>query len=266
MYPLEYLVDFACNFPLHRSTLHFTQRENCALWTKGYSDRAVDDPSHRDCSATIRRNFRGESTIKECITNHQLDSFPGLTPSCTKLLPPSTTTYKGHKKFVGKGTRSARSQAQDIRDARQELRYMNPTNHVATATDRKIGFFCYAALADANEGTVYTDLTGRFPTRSYVGSQYIFVCYAYQPNAVLIRAMTSREASDHVEAMTSACKYLKQQGFEPKLNILNNECSKLLQKYIESERVRTQMVEPDNHRVNAAERIIQTVKNHFAAG
>ena len=126
------------------------------------------------------------STIEKAIANHQLDSFPGLTPGCTRLLPPSTATYKGHMKLVGKGARSTRSLAQDMRDARTELKDMNPTDHVATVTDKEIDFFCYAALADANEGTVYTDLTGRFPTRSYAGSQYIFVCYAYQPNAVLI--------------------------------------------------------------------------------
>ncbi|KAL7523489.1 hypothetical protein ACHAWF_000544, partial [Thalassiosira exigua] len=49
--------------------------------------------------------------------------------------------------------------------------------------------------------------------------------------------MKSPEASDHVEAMTSAYEYLKQQGFKPKLNILDNQCSKLLQKYIENDRV-----------------------------
>ncbi|KAL7529888.1 hypothetical protein ACHAWF_004298, partial [Thalassiosira exigua] len=171
------------------------------------------------------------STIEKAISNHQLDTFPGLMLGCTKLLPPSIATYKGHMKLV----------------------------------DREIDFFCYAALADVNKGTVYTDLTGRFPTR-YAGSQYIFVCYAYKLNTVLIGAMKSREASDHVEAMTSTYEYFKQRGFKPKLNILDNECSKLLQEYIESERVRIQMVEPDNHRVNAAERLIQTVKNHFVAG
>ncbi|KAL7537684.1 hypothetical protein ACHAWF_005869 [Thalassiosira exigua] len=47
---------------------------------------------------------------------------------------------------------------------------------------------------------------------------------------------------------------------------MDNECSKLLRDYIEGEHVKIQLVEPDNHRINAAERAIQTFKNHSVAG
>ena len=51
--------------------------------------------------------------------------------------------------------------------------------------------FCYGALADTVTGTVYTDLPGRFPVLSIRNMQYIFVCYAYESNAILIRPMDS---------------------------------------------------------------------------
>ena len=39
-----------------------------------------------------------------------------------------------------------------------------------------------------------------------------------------------------------------------------------MQNYVQSQGVDWQIVEPDNHRVNAAERAIQTFKCHFIAG
>jgi len=47
---------------------------------------------------------------------------------------------------------------------------------------------------------------------------------------------------------------------------MDNECSKAVQEYITSEEIAIQLVEPKDHRVNAAERAIQTFKHHFVAG
>ncbi len=52
--------------------------------------------------------------------------------------------------------------------------------------------FCFAALANANSRTMYTDLTGSFPVRSFKNMQYIFVAYVYDLNAIIIRAMPTR--------------------------------------------------------------------------
>merc|ERR1711884_396457 len=61
-------------------------------------------------------------------------------------------------------------------------------------------------------------------------------------------------------------EYLEERGFEPKLNVTDNKCSKAVKKYMKKHDVRWQLVEPNNNRVNAAERAIQTFKNHFLAG
>ena len=63
-----------------------------------------------------------------------------------------------------------------------------------------MGLFCFAALADTIKGTIYTDLPGRFAVRSIRKMQYIFVCYAYKPNAILVRSMKSREMECMVQA------------------------------------------------------------------
>jgi hypothetical protein len=49
--------------------------------------------------------------------------------------------------------------------------------------------FCFAALAGANTGTMYMDLTGSFPVWSFKNKQYIFVAYVYDLNAIILCAM-----------------------------------------------------------------------------
>ncbi len=47
---------------------------------------------------------------------------------------------------------------------------------------------------------------------------------------------------------------------------MDNEASRAVQEYIQSQNVDWLLAEPNNHRVNAAKRAIQTFKNHFLAG
>ena len=60
--------------------------------------------------------------------------------------------------------------------------------------------------------------------------------------------------------------YVTKRGFKPNLNIINNVALKAVQAYLEAENVGIQLVEPHNHKVNAAEREIQTFKNHLIVG
>ena len=68
--------------------------------------------------------------------------------------------------------------------------------------------FCYAALADQNENTIYSDLAGRFPVRAFSGSNYIFIAYIYTINAILIRPMKSRGDDCMVAAFKDIYSYL----------------------------------------------------------
>jgi hypothetical protein len=55
-------------------------------------------------------------------------------------------------------------------------------------------------------------------------------------------------------------------GFSPTLHILDNECSHVMKQAFAKHSVNFQLVPPHVHRRNAAERAIQTWKNHFSAG
>ena len=193
-------------------------------------------------------------TVLNAVKNQQLDSFPGMTEALLKHLPPSTGTAKGHMHQTRSNVRSTRSNTQDVKDARLDLQDMNPTQEACSAQDRNL--FCYAALADAKSGVIYTDLPGRFPVASIRNMQYIFVCYAYEPNAILVRPMKNRENESMVAAYKDIYEYLTSKNFKPKLNVTDNECSKAVQSYIASQDVDWQLVEPNDHRVNAAERAI----------
>ena len=163
-----------------------------------------------------------------------------------------------------KGVKTTRGTAQAIKDARLDLADMNPPQQICALHEHNV--VCYATLADSNTGTIYTDLPGPFPVRSIRNMQYIFVCYVYKPNAILVRPMKSRSDACMVGAYTDIYKYLDSVNQKQTLTVTDSEASKAVQNYIQSQDVDWQLVEPDNHRVNAAKRAIQTFKNHFIAG
>ena len=157
--------------------------------------------------------------------------------------------------------RSTRNNEQEVKNAKFEVMDMNPPQMCSA-----LGMFYFAALSDANEGTMYTYLTGKLPVISYKNNQYVFVAYFYSINAIIVRPMPSRTDDAMVATFKEIIEELKSCGHKPQLNVMDNECSKAVQQYINSEKINIQLVEPHDHRVNAAERAIQTFKHHFIAG
>jgi hypothetical protein len=125
--------------------------------------------------------------------------------------------------------------------------------------------FCFAALADANTGTMYTDLTGSFPVRSFKNMQYIFVAYVYDLNAIIVCAMPTRTNAAMITTFKEVVEVLRIRGYHPALNVMDKKCSTVVERYIRSEKINIQLVPPHNHRANAAKRAIATFKEHFIA-
>ena len=82
----------------------------------------------------------------------------------------------------------------------------------------------------------------------------------------LVCPMKSRSDACMVAAYKDIYEYLESVKQKPTLNVTDNEASKAVKNYIQSKNVDWQLVEPDNHWVNAAEQAIQTFKNHFLGG
>jgi hypothetical protein len=117
-----------------------------------------------------------------------------------------------------------------------------------------------------NQGQLYTDLTGKFPTQSSKGNSYVMVCYIYDCDYVKVIPMKSRSALEWVKAYDSIQQELTVKGFKPKLQTLDNEGSAALKNFFTVNDIAYQLVPPHCHRRNAAERAIRTFKEQFVAG
>ncbi len=113
--------------------------------------------------------------------------------------------------------------------------------------------FCFAALANANTRTLYTDLTGSFPVRLFKNMQYIFVAHVYDLNAIIVRAMPTRTNAAMITAFKEVIEVLQTRGYHPELNVMDNKCSTMVERYIWSEEINIQLVPP------------ATFKEHFIA-
>ncbi len=77
--------------------------------------------------------------------------------------------------------------------------------------------------------------------------------------------MMSCTDASMVQAFTKVISILKSGSYHPALNMIENECSAAVKKYIWSKSINIQLVPPHNHQVNAAKCTITTFKEHFIA-
>jgi hypothetical protein len=126
---------------------------------------------------------------------------------------------------------------------------MFPAHKACTAQD----MFSFATLAEAMTGTMYTDLTGAFPVRSFKNIIYIFIAYIYDLNPIIVRPMASCTDASFIAAFTKVFAILRAWNYQPALNVMGNECSKVVEKHIRANRMTIHLIPPHNHHVNAAE-------------
>ncbi len=138
---------------------------------------------------------------------------------------------------------------------------MFPAHEACAAQD----MFCFAALTDATTGTMYMDLTDAIPVKSFKNMIYIFIAYIYDLNAIIVRPMALSTDSSLIAAFKKVFAILCVWNYQPALNVMDNECSKAVEKHIRANRMMIQLVSPHNHRVNTAKQAIGTFKEHFIA-
>ena len=61
--------------------------------------------------------------------------------------------------------------------------------------------FCFAALAEKEKGTVYTDATGALPVLSLDGHQYYVVTYDYDNNFIEAKEVSDLKDETIVETV-----------------------------------------------------------------
>jgi hypothetical protein len=78
--------------------------------------------------------------------------------------------------------------------------------------------------------------------------------------------MKDRGDKEMVRAFDFPIQSLILRGLKPLLQSLDNEASLALRNYLTKQGITYQLTPPHIHRINNAERAIQTFKNHFIAG
>ena len=125
--------------------------------------------------------------------------------------------------------------------------------------------FCFGAFADKHTGVVYNDMTGNFPFVSIDGSVCYFIMYHYESNSILATPIDGMMDQIIFDAYKKNFDMLEKKGFKVKMNVMDNQATKYIKKFLTEKECELQLVEPHNKRMNAAERAIQTWKDAFIA-
>jgi hypothetical protein len=92
-----------------------------------------------------------------------------------------------------------------------------------------------------------------------------FVLYHYKSNCILADPIKALDDKMIFEAYWKQYDKLTKKGFKVKLNVMDNQATKYIKQFLTENDCQLQLVEPHNHRVNAAERAIQTFIDVFIA-
>jgi hypothetical protein len=219
------------------------------------------------------------SALENALIHQWIHNVPGLTLDRLRKFPPhSKATVKGHLKQKQKNKQSTKKKKKSAAPSTtpsngpnedpSEPEMNTDTNPLPDSPSNARTHLCYAAIIDVRspEGQIYSDQTGRLPVASIHGNNYIFVLYDYDSNHIFAEPIKSRHAKPIMDAYKRVHARLVQAGLRPQLQRLDNECSDILKEFMREQQVDFQLAPPGIHRCNAAERAIQTFKDHFIAG
>ena len=94
----------------------------------------------------------------------------------------------------------------------------------------------------------------------------MLILYDQDSNYIHVEPMSSRSGKDILAKCKKGFGLFTSRGLTPLLQRLDNEASTVLQQFLRDQDVDFQLVLPNVHRQNAAERAIRTFKNHMIAG
>jgi hypothetical protein len=89
------------------------------------------------------------------------------------------------------------------------------------------------------------------------------VAYNYDANSIHAIPIINRQADTIVKAWKNIHSIFLKSGSAPSTYVQDNEISHIMRDAFTDASVAFQLIPPHNHRANAAERAIQTFKNHF---
>ena len=193
-----------------------------------------------------------KSTWPKAIKAGNFTGWPMLTiHNLSKYYPETTETPKGHLNQSRKNVRSTKTKPKPLEEAN--------TNTLCGQKIRDM----YTEVYDVRN-TVFSDQTGKSPTRSQRGNKYDIVMVDIDSNAILVELMKSHKDKELTRAYRARMTWLKRAGIAPKKHVLDNEASEAMKAIIRDEyHMDMELVPPWCHRRNAAEVAIRNFKAHF---
>lgn len=207
-----------------------------------------------------------KSTLLKAISKGHFRSWPGLTKQLIeKYLQPSVNTALGHMKKIRQGLRSTKRTpfAAWAMTPEEEANDMFEPSWEGMEAGAMYTTFVEASAVTAK---LYGDTSGPFPITSAKGNRYFRITYVVDANAIIVIPMRDRANASMQASWTELKERLAKSGIPTKLYVLDNEMSKDMRITLTLDQMDWQLVPPGNHRANAAERAIQTWKDHFLAG
>jgi hypothetical protein len=117
-----------------------------------------------------------------------LATWPGLTEEAiNKHLKLTPATAMGHMNQKRQNIRSTKEKVLETEDEDITPMGSGEKTHLV-----------FAVVLD--QGQIYTDLTGNFPTRSSKGNKGLMICYSYDANYIRPIAMKSKSGAELVRA------------------------------------------------------------------
>lgn len=112
----------------------------------------------------------------------------------------------------------------------------------------------------------YSNLTIQLPHISSRGNKYVLTIYDYDANVVLAGVLKTQQAKETAAVWEAKHLQLIKNGHDIKYYILDNECRKRLQEALKKNSLTYQLMPPNQHPRNEAERAVRTFKNFLRAG
>eukprot|EP00804_Cyclotella_cryptica_P020425 CCRYP_014405-RA/>CCRYP_014405-RA protein AED:0.11 eAED:0.09 QI:0/-1/0/1/-1/1/1/0/940 len=197
--------------------------------------------------------FPTKTTWMAAIRRGNYDTWPLVTvANVHKHFPQSEETQQGHMRSQRQGVRSTKT-----------TRHAPPTIPAHTAPSLP-HHDIFVKTYDTRD-TVYSDQTGQFPHVSSRGYRYQMILYHTDSNSIWVEPTKNRTEGELILARTRALSRMGACGLSPKRQVLDNEASAAYKQAILDSGMTYQLVPPDDHRRNVAEKAIQTWKDHFVA-
>ena len=180
-----------------------------------------------------------ETWLKHIRNGHYL-TWPHITvKNVNKYFPESEETQKGHMRNVRQGVRSTKT---------LPIAALPITPHIAK--------YIFISVYDPR-ATIFTDQTGKFPLQSSRRNHHQMVVHDIDSNSTWVEPMKNRTEGDMILSRRRSLSRMKLRSIIPKHQVLDNEISDAYRTEIRDTNVTFQLVPPDDHRRNLAERTIQ---------